>query len=51
MLNKHALAHSENSSDPEKFTRCEAHEVVREVDELVQAALSYQAAILSRFQE
>lgn len=44
----HAKAHSDASENPSEFTRAEASRAVIEVDELVQAALLYKAALLSR---
>ncbi len=49
VLDVHAHAHSERSDDPSDFTRDEAAKAIKEVDELVQAALVYRAALVEKF--
>lgn len=48
VLDVHAHAHSERSENPEDFTRDEAIRAIKEVDELVQAALAYRAALTEK---
>ncbi|WP_406646914.1 hypothetical protein QEZ52_00425 [Aliisedimentitalea scapharcae] len=48
VLSVHAKAHSEVSSNPDDFTRLEAQAAIKEVDELVQAAMAYRAALHQR---
>ncbi|MGR3624031.1 hypothetical protein [Pseudophaeobacter sp.] len=44
----HAAAHSDASENPNDFTKSEAIRAIVEVEELVQAALGYKAALLER---
>lgn len=47
----HANAHSDDSTNPDDFTANEAQRQIREVDELVSAALSYKAVLLGKVGE
>lgn len=46
VLDHHAKAHSDRSENPSDYTPKEAQATIREVDEMVQAALKYRAALV-----
>lgn len=45
VLDKHSEAHSERSENPSDYTPKEAQATIKEVDEMVQAALKFRAAL------
>jgi hypothetical protein len=51
VLDVHAQAHSDRSENPADFTSDEAARAIKEVDELVQTALVYRAALLERLEQ
>lgn len=48
VLNSHAEAHSERSKNPSDFTQSEARKQLKEVDDLILAAVQYRAGLLSK---
>lgn len=46
VLNNHVRAHSDESENPEAFTPNEAHQQVKDLDELFQVAGAYRAALI-----
>lgn len=48
VLDHHAKAHSDRSENPADYTPSEAQATIKEVDEMVQAALKYRAALVMK---
>lgn len=51
VLGQHAQAHSEASSNPDRFTKSEAREAIKEVTDLIEAAMSYRLSLEAELDE